>query len=110
MVRRRSEGERFIPSMSCALTRILKDACGPQSRTAFLVTLSREPKDSRVTMHSLQFAQSVNLIRSRPVTGDSTVFDEAEVPEITISQQFRRWVRPGWRSLRLCVAALVPVS
>jgi hypothetical protein len=91
MVRCRSAGERFIPSMSCALTRILKDACGPQSRTAFLITLSRQPRDSRVTMHSLQFAQSVNLIRSRPDVGDSSVFDELEVPEVTISEQFRRY-------------------
>jgi hypothetical protein len=54
----------FVPSMSCALTRILRDACSGASRTAFLVTLSPQATDSTVTMHSLQFAHSVSRLHS----------------------------------------------
>jgi hypothetical protein len=64
MVRCRSAGERFIPSMSCALTRLLKEACGSaRSRTAVFVTLSPFAKDSRVTTHSLRFALSASQLR-----------------------------------------------
>ena len=45
--------------MSCALTRLLRDACGGAARTAVLVTLSPRPADRKTTLHSLQFAQSV---------------------------------------------------
>ena len=50
--------------MSCALTRILRDACGGSSRTAVLVTLSPRVTDTKITMHSLQFAHSVCRVQN----------------------------------------------
>lgn len=61
---RTASASGFVPSMSCALTRILRDACSGASRTAFLVTLSPQVADSTVTMHSLQFAHSVSRLHS----------------------------------------------
>ncbi len=55
----------FVPTMSCALTRLLRDACGGSSRTAVVVTLSPRPADSKITMHSLQFALSVSRVHNR---------------------------------------------
>jgi hypothetical protein len=54
-----------MPTMSCALTRLLRDACGGSSRTAVLVTLSPHPSDSKITLHSLQFALSVSRVHNR---------------------------------------------
>ncbi len=63
MLRSRADGERFVPTMSCALTRLLRNTCGGRcSRTAFFVSMSRALKDKRVTIHSLQVAHCIATI------------------------------------------------
>ncbi len=57
MVRCRAAMERYLPSQSCALTRIIRDGFMDNARIVLFVTLSRLQSHSRVTLHSLQFAQ-----------------------------------------------------
>ena len=77
-MRSRANGEDFIPSKSSIVTRVLRDACGGNSRTAVLVFLSPRMADRRVTMHSLQFAQSARNIRNRNRTNAITA-DEPSI-------------------------------
>jgi hypothetical protein len=113
MVRSRASGEDFIPSKSSIVTRVLRDACGGNSRTAVLVFLSPRLEGRRVTMHSLQFAASARNIRNRNTTnairddepsirtefGGHTllpptddVAEWAESDGALLSPQLRRWL------------------
>ena len=52
--------------MSCFLTRILKEACGGNSRTSVVLTVSPSEKDSRATHQAFQFAKSAQAVRNKP--------------------------------------------
>ncbi len=127
-MRSRASGEDFIPSKSSIVTRVLRDACGGNSRTAVLVFLSPRLDGRRVTMHSLQFAQCARNIRNRmrtnaisadepsirtefgayhlPATDDAG--DWTDNDGAVLSPQLRKWLtmKPYVRCVEVFLAAV----
>ncbi len=52
--------------MSCLLTRILKEACGGNSRTCIILAVSQSEKDFRPTQQAFQFGQSAQVVKNFP--------------------------------------------
>ncbi len=53
-------------SMSCALTRLLKDACGGNSRSTILLAVTPALRDRTATYSAFQFAKTAQVILNKP--------------------------------------------